>query len=267
MAVDPRKRQKQLQRRSAKRKDKQQLVTRAKHANIAERLAGASKYPVLDCWMTGSLWTQGMGWVLLSRELPNGSVAVAVFLVDPYCLGVKNVIMDVMGRFSYDSKFRQVPGGMGAKQPVSPAKARKFVEDAVAYARAAGLPPHADYASAARIFGDINPADCTETFEFGQHGKPHFIAGPHDTPQRCRRILAALEHACGPDGFNYTMPLAGGHEMLPDSMDREDVRAIGRDQGELPDFTTDLAPRQSEDDAPSPTPTGCHPWVWATELT
>jgi hypothetical protein len=250
MAVDPRKRQKQLQRRSAKRKGKQQLVTRATHASIAERLSLATKYPILDCWLSGSLWTQGIGWVLVSRELPNGFVAVAVFLVDRHCLGVKDLIMDVMGRFSYDSKFRKAHGAMGAKQPASPAKARKFVEEAVAYARALGLPPHADYASAARIFGDINPADCDETFEFGQDGKPFFVAGPRDTPQRCRRILAALEQACGPGGFDYMMPVGDAHEGLPVFMDRKNVRAIGRDdQGQLEDLTTELAPGQSDDDA------------------
>ena len=30
----------------------------------------------------------GLGWVLLSRQLPGGSVAVAVFLVDRYCLSI-----------------------------------------------------------------------------------------------------------------------------------------------------------------------------------
>jgi hypothetical protein len=250
MSVDPRKRQKQLQRRSTKRKGKQELVSMAKHASIGERLAAASRYPVLDCWLTSSLWINGMGWVCLSREQPNGFVAFAVFLLDRYCLGVKDVIIDVTSRFHYDGKFHRTHRSLGTKEAIRPAKARKLVEEAVAYAHTLGLPPHADYPSAARLFGDIDPAECTETFEFGKDGKPFFIAGPHDTPERCRRILAAVERACGPEGFHYTMPMTGAYEVLPESMNRKSVRVIGADgSGAVREFTMDLAPGQTDEDA------------------
>jgi hypothetical protein len=218
MAVDPRKRQKQLQRRAAKRKDKHQLVVREKLAGIPERLAAASKYPILDCWITTSLWKQGIGWVCLSRDLPNGFVAYAIFLVDRYCLGVKNVVMNVASRFAYDSKV--VRDARSAREAVHPAKARKLLEDAVAYAQSLGLPPHADYARAVRIFGDIDSAECTETFEFGKDGKPFFIAGPNDTPERCHRIMNALQQATGPGGSDFLIPVAG----------TTDVRMLTADQ-------------------------------------
>jgi hypothetical protein len=215
MAVDPRKRQKQLQRRAAKRKSKQQLATRARDAGIAERLTLASRYPVLDCWLTSSLWTQGMGSVVLSRQLPNGFVAYVIFLVDRFCLGVKDVILTVASRLDYDSRMRRHARSVGKREVISPAKARKLVEDAVAYAHSLGLAPHADYAAATRIFGDIDPAECTETFEFGKDGKPFFIAGPRDTPERCRRIVDALEQACGTGGYDYLMPISRATEVRP----------------------------------------------------
>jgi hypothetical protein len=239
MAVDPRKRQKQLQRRAAKRKDKHQLVTREKFASVPERIAAANKYPILDCWMTSSLWTQGIGWVCLSRELPNGFVACAIFLVDRYCLGVKDVIMDVTSRFAYDSKMSRQSRSLGKRERVSPAKLRKFVEDAVAYAQSLGLPPHADYAAAARIFGNIDPVECTETFEFGKDGKPFFIGGPHDTPERCRRIVHALEQACGTGGYDYLMAISRATEVVPldadeSAPDEEDLLLEHEEEQEHP---------------------------------
>src|SRR5438105_3691381 len=105
MAADPRKRQKKLERRAAKRKEKKHLIVREQSAGLGERLTAAAAAPVLHAWVTDDLWTQGMGWVLLSRQLPNGYVAVVVFLVDRYCLGVKNALAEIVSRFEYDSKF------------------------------------------------------------------------------------------------------------------------------------------------------------------
>src|SRR5207237_10557142 len=102
MATDPRKRQKKLERRNAKRQEKKHRLVRAQHAGVGERLAAATHYPVLDSWITEDLWTQGIGWALLSRQLPDGSVAVAVFLVDRYCLGVKHAVAAVLARYTYD---------------------------------------------------------------------------------------------------------------------------------------------------------------------
>src|SRR5437016_6170830 len=104
MSIDPRKKQKQQERRAAKRKAKQHHLTREKHAGLPERLSAAAEYPILHCWATTDVWTKGLGWVCLSRVLPNSSVAFAVFLVDRYCLGVKNAMADITSRFEYDSR-------------------------------------------------------------------------------------------------------------------------------------------------------------------
>ena len=38
-------------------------------------------------------------------------------------------------------------------------------------------------------------------------GKPWFIAGPHDTPSRCRQVLGTLEKSCGSGRFEYIVPV------------------------------------------------------------
>src|SRR5205807_7457937 len=108
-------------------------------------------------------------------------------------------------------------------QNVHPSAARKLVEGAVEYALALGFHPHADYAKARHIFGDIDPAECTEEFEFGKDGKPFFVAGPYDTPNRCRLILNTLERSCGAGGYDYMMPIPGDSMVHPHSLpDAED---------------------------------------------
>src|SRR4051812_12775178 len=104
MATNPRKRQKKLERRTAKRKEKKHLEVRSQSGGLTERLSAAARCPVLNCWISETLQTQGLGSVVLSRELPNGQVAVASFLVDRYCLGVKDAFAEVLHRTDYDAK-------------------------------------------------------------------------------------------------------------------------------------------------------------------
>jgi hypothetical protein len=236
MAVDPRKRQKKLERKAAKRKKQQHQLAREKHAGLPERIASASRYPVLHCWVSDDLWDKGLGWVCLSRELPNGFVAFAVFLVDRYCLGVKNAMADVNGRFTYDKRVTRQWRGRFTTKDMDPASARKLVEGAVDYAAALGFHPHPDYHKAKLIFGDLDPSTSAETFEYGKDGKPYFFAGPYDGPERSRHILATLTERLGPDGFHYTIPLFEDEDVLPGALQEGarliDLRAEDEDEGE-----------------------------------
>jgi hypothetical protein len=132
-------------------------------------------------------------------------VAAAVFLVDCYCLGVKDAFARILSRFEYESDLYRTTYEMGVRS-ITPASACKLVEDAVEYARGLGFPPHPDYRKAKPIFGDIDPSASSEEFEFGHSGKPFFVAGPNDDRQRCRAIIATLENNCGPGGYHFLLP-------------------------------------------------------------
>jgi hypothetical protein len=237
MPTDPRKRQKKLERRAAKRKSKHQQLARQKQTGLAEQLTAAAACPVLHSWATEDFWTQGIGWVCLSRVLPNGLVAFGLFLVDRYCLGVKNAMADVIGRFEYEDRIaRKMRSDFGMRE-LDPPSTLKLVESAVAYAESLGFHPHPDYHKARRIFGSIDPAESTETFEFGKDGKPFFIAGPNDTPQRCRLIMRTLEQHCGPGGYQFMVPMTRSTEGMFE-LDEEGVQELEfseeDDQGEQP---------------------------------
>ncbi len=232
MGSDPRKRQKKLERRAAKRKEKKHLLVREQSAGLPERLTAAARFPVLYCGIGESLEPEGIAWVLLSRELPNGQVAAASFLVDRYCLGVKNVFAEVLGRSAYNSKYVQRMRSDMALRSVAPAEARKLLEEAVAYARGLGLSPHPDYPKALLLFGDVNPAESDARFEFGKDGQPFFVAGPNDTPERCQQIMAILRDTCGPGRFHYLLPVPGGDfgKAIPSYFGPGKLRMIGPEE-------------------------------------
>jgi len=216
MAKDPRKRQKKLERRKAKAKAKKKAIVRQASRGMAVRFQEAAEAPILHCSTTRTLWDEGMSPLLISRKLPSGQVAYAIFLLDVYCLGVKDVILGVVPRSRYDW---QVYGKLREDHrlvKLKPEAARKLVEGAVGYARGFGLQPHSDYRKARPIFGDVDADCCTEEFVYGKDGKPYFVAGPYDSPWRCKQIIRALTDHCGPDGFYYTVPLAPSGAVLTD---------------------------------------------------
>ena len=203
MVLDPRSRQKKVERRKAKEKSRHEsLKTRAQQlvALAAQAVASA---PILHCCVTGTLWDKGMGQVVFSRLMPNRQVAVSSFLLDMYCLRVKNAMFGITDRDQYDKQIYNKIRNTRDLQTVEPAFARKLVEGGVEYARQFGFPPHADYAKAKAIFGDIDVATCERNFEYGKDGKPCFISGPNDTQARCAQIMRALTASCGVDGFHY----------------------------------------------------------------
>lgn len=210
MAIDPRKRQKKLEKRKSKQKEKKKALARVKPDSTAALIKRAGSAPVLHCCVTDTIWDEGMGQALISRELPDGRIAYAIFLVDVYCLGVKDALCHVSVRTRYDSDVYDRLFNRYTMVKLSPACMRKLVEGAVEYARNLGLPPHADYQAAHVIFGDIDASQCDREFTYGKDGKPLFIAGPYDRLEKRRRILATLTESVGADGFHYLLPMTGG---------------------------------------------------------
>ncbi len=207
MATDQRKHQRKLERRAAKRKQKRHVLVRQQSAGLFQRQSEFVRHPILHCTISDSCAMNGMGWVALSRQSPLRQVAYNAFLVDSYCLGVKNVISGIISRSDYDVHVASKLRGEQASRSVEPAEALKFLEEAVAYARGLGLPPHADYRKAIELFGDVDPSQSNAQFTFGKDGKPFFISGPHDTPDRCKQILSILNNTIGEDNHHFTTPI------------------------------------------------------------
>jgi hypothetical protein len=206
MATDPRKRQKQHARKAAKRKAA--LTAKKPPGGLTGLLRGAhairvaAQAPMHECLMGQALFDTGLGTVIVSRVMPTGSIGAAFFLLDVYCLGVKNAYCVAAALGEYHVRLEQV-ASHETLTPIAPAYARKLVEAAEAYARDLGFSPHPDYHLAKKIFADIDATACPTSFTFGKDGKPFYVQGPHDAPQRVRRIVDTLTQHCGPNGFHY----------------------------------------------------------------
>lgn len=171
-----------------------------KFGGVGKQTIGSS--PIRDVYISPLVFEDGMGEVVISRDLPDGNIAMVVFLVDAYCLGVKNTFLTICSQFKYDEGIEKMraEGGLDAAEP---SYARRLIEGAVEYARDLGFKPHRDYRDARLILGDIIPDKSLGNFSFGKDGKPLYINGPDDSRQRINHILSTLEDRCGKDGFIF----------------------------------------------------------------
>ncbi len=145
---------------------------------------------------------RGLVTVLIARSRRHRrAVTVCVYLLDVYCLGVKNALgperMDDgrVGQFT-----RQIFSGYRAPPIAAPIElARQLVFGAADYARGLGLDPHPDFDPASTNLG---PWSGPSSITFGCDGKPTYVQGPHDNP---KHVIRALRRAVGRNGFHYTV--------------------------------------------------------------
>jgi hypothetical protein len=179
---------------AAKRKNAKKSGTLASKTAMPPEWLAAASAPVADMYTSEGLFEIGMGTVWFSRRLDDGRYAISAFLVDTFCLGVKNAMYNISPPDKYHAEMERLLKHSSEKFVArDPAYVRKLVELAVAYASELGIEPHADYKIAKLIFGDVDASSCDATFNFGRDGNPCYVPGPGDTLSEQRRILKQLE--------------------------------------------------------------------------
>jgi hypothetical protein len=174
---------------------------------------------LLACWVSPG-WSMGLGvkdrpeWtdsplvpddhtgiaaVLVARAGRRGRADVCGFLLDTYCLGVKNALGPrSMGDRRDLLRFTDQYFGAFDDAPVAaPLElAAHLVFGAAEYARGLGFEPHPDFAAAAPYLGEwAGPSAIT----FGREGRPFYVRGPYDDS---RRVLKTLRRTVGEQGFD-----------------------------------------------------------------
>ncbi len=196
MAKSEARRQKQLAKKKAKRTEKRSELARLTSDDPMVRLANAESWLIVESLVPVNLWDEGIGNIILTRRAPGGQFACAVFLVDVWCLGVKNAFWKVLNGSDYNKLLKQT-AQHGELREVAPEYLAKLVLSSVDYAQALGCPPHPDYRAAKMLLAGIDPSLCPDTFEFGKDGKPYYYRGPHESLTKAKAIAERINAAGG----------------------------------------------------------------------
>lgn len=187
----------------------------------AERDGANPDADLLGCWINAG-WSAGLGvpdradWrdpgtdegveglltVLVARRRRHRrKIKACTYLVDAYCLGVKNA----MGPDEMDDRgLRSLTGLVFSAYPAPSVSApidlvRDLVLGAVEYARGLGFAPHPDFERARPHLG---PWEGPSSIAFGCDGQPLYINGPDDDTDQ---VLRTLRRTVGERGFRQTI--------------------------------------------------------------
>lgn len=232
--------QKKIAKQKAKRQAKRSLLARRASRDPTVRLQQVEGWPVRAAYISKSFWDEGIGYVAVAREDPDGQIVFATFLVDLLCLGVK----DAFWHSGTMETFRDLIKEFDERQAMrtnKPACLAKLVLGAVEFAGSFGFPPHHDYRHASHLLDGIDPADCREDYEFGEDGRPIYIQGPNETPAQAMAIAARVTEA----GGRVALVVAGEGDF--DDLENE--------------FDDDDEP-DDDDDEPDDEPSGGSRWRW-----
>lgn len=156
-------------------------------ATLPEQVRRAADSPIQHCLLSEGSFECGMGTLVLARGLASEHLKAGVFLLDLFCLGIKDVMFRSMTGEELE-EFVEVMGATAPLEPIEPSHARKLLRDLAIWAQAIGFAPARNFAVVERLFGDVSAEACDATFQFGREGKPLYIQGPSEEPAFRRRI-------------------------------------------------------------------------------
>jgi hypothetical protein len=197
MALNAHQRQQKLAKKKAKEKaKKKQLALRISHTPALIMAHELLHSQLHECYMVDSDFEDAsrIQLVCMSRKLSGQRYLLCTFLIDIYCLGVKDTYFQVCNELHYNDFIRK----MHTELPYvskSPSYAWKFIQGAVDFANKFGFPPHSKFSITSKIFQGVNTNECDDTFVYGYEGKPLYVAGPYDSKERTRVIVNQLTSA------------------------------------------------------------------------
>jgi SEC-C motif len=184
------------------------------HAGKIHRIQHADDYPVEACYLNADWKEQGLARIVVTRSQENGQIMVAAFLVDTFCLGVKNAFCNEgLGRRQIEAKL--LPGYYQNEEPtrVGINHVKEIIYGAVDYARGLGFDPHPDFELSRHVLGSEEIGRTRNLTFGGPEGKPLYVAGPDDDTAT---VLRKLRKRLGEDGFNFITPEEDWEDMKED---------------------------------------------------
>ena len=163
----------------------------------------AREYPIEGCWVMRNWKANGLTIVVVARRQPDGNIVFGNYLVDYYCLGVKDAYYNagiLPGEFRRDYLLRLFRGDKPVE--ISPALAHELIYGSIEYAARFGFKPHRDFKIAQYILDPPDAHPRSGSVEFGKDGKPLYISGPYDDADA---IVRQLMRMAGAGNFNYLM--------------------------------------------------------------
>jgi hypothetical protein len=166
----------------------------------------ARTFPVLECWISEGWKGGGSGLVqiLLARQQPNRKICCGSYLIDQYCLGLKDTFAKT--NVSPD-RYQELYASMDSRMKMTKCPielVHQMVYAAIDYATQFGFQPQSDWAQSQYVLELRGELEEPYQLTFGKDGKPFFISGPYDNVEQ---IMKQLDKTAGPGNYDVLLNL------------------------------------------------------------
>ncbi len=187
----------------------------------------ARSYPIVGCWAQRNWMSMGLVVVVIARRQPEGSLLFGSYMVDCWCLGLKNTFCDAnVPPAAFHGQLIPKLFSAEPSTKITTELAHEIVYGGIEYARQLGFRPHRDFRLSQFILDPPDAHPRTGEVEFGKEGKPLYVPGPEDN---AAQIIRRLTRAVGRGNFNFLTLLGAPPDDLWD--DEWEVYAPGKETG------------------------------------
>jgi len=153
-----------------------------------------------ECYVNSGYKEQGLAQILISKKQPSGKYAYVIFLLDIFCLGLKNT------QYNFnlnDDDYEDLKEHLFNSEEFivfDVVAAHNLIYGTIDCAEEIGFKPHKSFAVVKYMLDSDLINDGIDEIELGKEGRIIYITGPFDDTNRIARIL---EKTVGKGNFEY----------------------------------------------------------------
>lgn len=157
----------------------------------------ARNLPIGKCYINESWKQRGFATIIVTRNHTNGNFTFGVYLVDTFCLGVKDSMYD----FNSYEKYLDLLDKFDKQHPmieIDYSLAHNIIYGSLKYAASLGFKPAKSFEISQNILEEADARIKSSKIKFGFKGKPAIFVGTEKHPEN---IIATLERSVGKGNF------------------------------------------------------------------
>ena len=131
--------------------------------------------------------------------MPSGKLIVGMYMVDIFCLGLKQTLYKfAISKSEYDDFLQEINRSYSLIE-CNLNTAHNIIYGAIDFAEELGFKPQEDFKITQHILNTELIDEDIDNIEFGKNGKPLYCEGPYDDT---RRIIGILEKNAGSGNYD-----------------------------------------------------------------
>lgn len=183
----------------------------------------ARNLPVYKCYVNNDWQEEGLASILVTRKHINGNLTSAFFLVDLFCVGVKDSFYHFNEEESFLEEILDHHRDIGMDlQECDYLLAHNIIYSAVDFAGQYGIKPVKEFEISEKVLAEDDDSIELMEIECGKNGRPYLILNPADP--NSRYYFSQLRTHAGSGNFDV--------ELIDDEYDDDEEEDTNYDESE-----------------------------------